>query len=299
MALLWIVLFVPVLIVRLAFLRFRQERRSQIRFIRTRLATVEKSSDLRRVVASLSTLPDRIGNLGPTIRCLLAQTRAPDEIVVAVPDVSARQQKAYAIPEYLATFPRVRVLRCAKDWGPATKFIPIIQEELAAGRDGTLIMVVDDDRTYPRDALETYLSYNRELPDAVLCFRGGTIIRKSGHYGLRISRGSLMRMPKSIAAITGCGSYLIQPRFFDSTLWDYSGAPPGAFYMDDIWISGWLERHGVEKFIVPTSAMMRTARDQFGTMTLGDVPSGRKRTNHELIKYFQTKYGIFRVPELC
>jgi len=31
-------------------------------------------------------------------------------------------------------------------------------------------MVVDDDRIYPRDALETYLHYNEQLPDAALCF---------------------------------------------------------------------------------------------------------------------------------
>src|SRR4029077_13263088 len=39
--------------------------------------------------------------------------------------------------------------------GPATKFIPIVREELAACRGNTLIMVVEDDRVYPRDALET------------------------------------------------------------------------------------------------------------------------------------------------
>jgi hypothetical protein len=31
-------------------------------------------------------------------------------------------------------------------------------------------MVVDDDRVYPRDALETYLDYSELLPWAVLCF---------------------------------------------------------------------------------------------------------------------------------
>jgi hypothetical protein len=61
------------------------------------------------------------------------------------------------MPKYISRLPRVRVLHCRRDWGPATKFIPVIQEELAAGTGGTLIMVVDDDRVYPHDALETYL----------------------------------------------------------------------------------------------------------------------------------------------
>jgi len=38
-------------------------------------------------------------------------------------------------------------------------------------------MVVDDDRIYPRDAIETYLHYHEQLPDAALCFRGGEMPR--------------------------------------------------------------------------------------------------------------------------
>jgi hypothetical protein len=41
-----------------------------------------------------------------------------------------------------------------------------------SGRTGSaLIMVVDDDRLYPRDAFETYLYYSEQLPNAALCFR--------------------------------------------------------------------------------------------------------------------------------
>ena len=39
-----------------------------------------------------------------------------------------------------------------------------VQEEFAAGRGNTLVMPVDDDRVYPRDALETYLYYSELLP---------------------------------------------------------------------------------------------------------------------------------------
>src|SRR5205823_1898151 len=60
------------------------KRWSQVRFVHKILAGSRKSNDAR-VVASLSTLPDRIDNLEPTIRCLLEQTRPPDEIVIAVP----------------------------------------------------------------------------------------------------------------------------------------------------------------------------------------------------------------------
>ena len=91
----------------------------------------------------------------------------------------------------------------------------------------------------------------------------------------------------------GCGSYFIQPRFFNEKLWDYSNTPAGAFYMDDIWISGWLDRAGIEKYVVPGSAMMRTARQQVGTMTLDEVPNGRRYSNNEVVAYFAKTWNVF------
>ncbi len=153
-----------------------RKHRRQVRFIRETLASSGKP-DCRRVIASLSTVPDRIDNLRPTIRSLLKQTRPQDEIVLAIPEFSIREQRPYAVPKHVSRWPRLRVLHCRRDCGPATKFIPIVREELAAGRGNTLIMVVDDDRVYPRDALETYLHYNEQLPDAALCFRGAAMPR--------------------------------------------------------------------------------------------------------------------------
>jgi len=266
--------------------------RGQARFINEMLSGRHPAVN-QRVIASLTTLPDRIQNLEPTIRCLLAQTRPPDEIVLTVPEFSVRQERPYSIPKYLSQFPTLRILRSKTDWGPATKFIPLIQEELAAGRSDTLIMVLDDDRIYPRDALETYLHYHNELPNAALCFRGGPMPKNFYWFVPKLFLGSRIREPKRVAVITGCGSYLIQPRFFDSALWNYSDAPASAFYMDDIWISGQLDRRGIEKVSVPTSAMMRTARQQVGTMSLHRVPRGRTYHNNEVVEYFRDTWNVF------
>ena len=197
------------------------------------------------------------------------------------------------MPEYVSRLPRVRILHCRRDWGPATKFIPIVREELAAGRGDTLIMVVDDDRVYPRDALETYLHYNKQLPDAALCFRGAAMPRSLDWRDARMIKASEFRQPQPAAVITGCGSYLIQPRFFDESLWDYSRAPQGAFYMDDIWISGCLNRRNVKRYVVPASAIMRRVRRQGRTLSLHDVPNGRQYNNNETIAFFGNTWDVF------
>ena len=268
------------------------KHRRQVRFIREILASSKKSGD-RRVIVSLSTVPERMGNLGPTVRSLLRQTRPPDEIVLAIPEFSIREQRPYAVPKHVSRWPRMRVLHCQKDWGPATKFIPIVREELAAGRGNTLIMVVDDDRIYPRDALETYLHYNKQLPEEVLCFRGAAMPRDLDWRHAKMIRASELRQPQPAAVITGCGSYLIQPRFFDESLCDYSQAPKGAFYMDDIWISGCLARRNVKRYVVPASAMMRSVFRQRRTLSLHDVPDGRQYNNNETIAFFGDDWDVF------
>lgn len=274
------------------FLHVERRRRRQVVFIRETLARSPHQPD-RRFIVSLSTLPDRIARIEPTLRCLLNQTRPPDEIVLAIPPFSLRQARAYIIPEALAAIPRLQILHCERDWGPATKFIPAIQRELAAGRNKTLVMVLDDDRIYPRDAIETYLHYQAQLPDAALCFRGGQMPPSFDWGEARLNYGNLIREPWPVAVVTGCGSYLIQPRFFDESLWDYGSAPPGAFFMDDVWISGCLDRRGVKKYLVPASAMMRTATRQLGTMTLHDIPGGRQLSNNETIRFFQESWNVF------
>ena len=271
---------------------FRLKRRRQQRFIRQLLAN-SNSLPEKRIIASLSTMPDRIGRLQPTLDSLLNQTRPPDEIVLAVPEFSIRQQREYEIPDYLAQIPKVRVLRCEKDWGPATKFIAVVRDELAASRKDTLIMVFDDDRICPPDSIKLYLHYHEQLPDAVLCFRGGPMPRSLNWRDCKIEFGVDLQAPKQTAVITGCGSYLIQPRFFDELLWDYSTAPAGAFYMDDMWISGCLERRGVDRYIIPASDTSRTVLRQIGTMTLHDVPDGRRQHNNETIAFFSANWKGF------
>ena len=194
-----------------------RKHRRQVRFICETLASSGKP-DCRRVIASLSMVPDRIDNLRPTIRSLLKQTRPPDEIVLAIPEFSVRERRPHVVPKYISRLPRVRVLRCREDWGPATKFIAAIQDELAAGRENTLIMVVDDDRLYPCDALETYLYYSEQLPNAALCFRGAAMPSSLDWDDAKMIYAKDLREPRPVAVITGCGSCLIQPRFFDESM---------------------------------------------------------------------------------
>src|SRR5215467_8312865 len=188
-----------------------------------------------------------------------------------------------------------RIFPSCEEWGPSTKFIAAIQDELAAGRPDTFIMVVDDDRLYPRDAVETYLFYSKRLPNAALCFRGAAMPSTLDWDDAKMIKAKDLREPRPVAVITGCGSYLVQPRIFDQALWDYSGAPSVAFYIDDIWISAWLSRRGVKRYVVPASAMMRSVRRQRQTVSLNKI-DGRQKLNNEIIAFFRDAWDVLASP---
>ena len=180
----------------------------------------------------------------------------------------------------------------AEDWGPATKFIGAIQDELAAGRENTLIMVVDDDRLYPRDALETYLYYSEQLPNAALCFRGAAMPSTLDWDDAKMIYGEGPSRAAPRSRYHRVRKLLVQPRFFDQSLWDYSGAPSVAFYIDDIWISAWLSRRGVKRYVIPASARMRSVRRQRRTVSLNKI-RGRQKLNNEIIAFFRDAWDVF------
>lgn len=99
-------------------------------------------------VASLTTLPSRFPYLDDTLKSLVEQSVPFDDIVLALPPVSTRENTTYDIRvvQHLLSKYGVQILESEHDWGPATKFIPIIKRELAAARMNTLVFVVDDDQ---------------------------------------------------------------------------------------------------------------------------------------------------------
>ena len=200
-------------------------------------------------IVSLTTIPSRIGRLRPALNSLLDQSLRPARIYLAVPTHSRREGRAYAIPEWLRRYPLVTILAAEKDWGPATKLIPALRcHEADPDR---AILAVDDDNVYPRRFIETFARYARELPDAALSLRGWPIPESRRWKDSREFLGTQITSPVETDVITGCGGILVRPRFFAPAFFDSSTAPPQAFFVDDLWISGHLARKGIRKYVIP------------------------------------------------
>jgi hypothetical protein len=202
----------------------------------------------QRVVFSLTTTPDRIHGITPTLVSLLDQTCRADGIYLNIPNHSLRHRCGYEIPPALQAISSVTIVRCERDWGPATKLIPTLQRE---GDGDTLIVVVDDDQIYPRCMLETFVAFSQKSPEAALCSRGFRIPPDFDHAQRDTLYGTDIHSARSIEIMQGSAGFLVKPRFFTPRFFDYEAAPRSAFYCDDIWMAGNLARNGVRRVVIP------------------------------------------------
>lgn len=234
----------------------RRRIRERVRFVALHLpisnhARAREVSQLPAgapVLVSLTTTPSRISQLRPTLASLLDQTRPPDAIVLNLPQRCERDASPYAIPRFVAEFPGLRIERCERDLGPATKLVPTLlrQPDLESA-----LIVVDDDQIYPRELVANLLHWSALLPDAALCHRGFRVPPDFDHARRNTLYAEHQLRPAAIEVIQGSAGYLVKPRFFGSSLLDYRGAPASALTRDDVWISGHLARAGVQRFVVP------------------------------------------------
>lgn len=243
------------------------------------------------VVVSLTTIPSRLPHLGNTLKSLLRQTRAPQEIRLNIPPFSRRENTAYVVPEWLQRLRCVRVVPC-DDYGPATKFIPT----LLAEPPDRLVLVVDDDRIYPASLLADLEQAARGHPDAALGTCGWVVpkdmVDRPTNFSNLFPRppapimSTKIRRQRPVDILKGVSGYVVRPRFFDlAKLTDYSGAPEEAFFVDDVWLSGLCR---APKFVVPTRRTNfhpRRLADFYRTTSLGRMDSDKRR-NTVMLQYF-------------
>ncbi len=210
----------------------------------------------RGPVVSLTTIPSRIGHIAMTIKSLLDQTLPPAEIRLNVPEHSRRENCGYEIPGWLAALATVTIVRC-QDFGPATKLFPT----LTSVPGDTAIVVVDDDRIYPPDFLENLAAHAEAEPDAALGLSGWVVpgdftdrptTLRSNLFMLPPApiRARRIRKPVPIDILQGFSGYLVRPRFFPEmeAMLAHRDAPEAAFFVDDVWISGFC---AAPKYAVP------------------------------------------------
>ena len=215
------------------------------RLIKERPAAKEDGHD---VVVSLTTIPSRLKHIVPTINSILLQSRPPNRIYLNLPDWSKREGRPYRVPETLKKDKRIVLCRCSEDQGPILKLLPVLEKETDPQ---TVIVTVDDDTVYPRHTIEKLLKYHDRFPEAALGFRGWRIPLSGNFLDRNVLYANQVKRPYRVDILSGVSGVLYLRKHFDVDFFCRAGLPPESFFVDDICISGYLKKAGVEKIILP------------------------------------------------
>jgi hypothetical protein len=252
-----------------------------------------------KVVISLTTIPDRIDKMGPTLCSILSQDRRVDEIRINIPFKSMKG-KRYKIPKSLKHLKWVKIYRVVEDLGPSTKLLPTARSE----KDNTKIIVIDDDVIYGsrfvRKIIKTFK--DRKCKEAIT------------NYGSNVNVGSgkrqwdYFRGDRYVHILFGCGGYVVTPKMLPPEVYKYNNSndsdsdsdiPPDAVYVDDNWISGWLNLNGVKVYLMG----MRQGCSYFpnlrsvGTTALSNTSNKNKKHEKVVNRWFLDK-GAYRMDRM-
>lgn len=259
-------------------------------------------------IISLTTIPSRMHQIGPTLESLLRQSVAIDAVILWIP-------RAYRRPEFGEFTPPpvpagVDVRRCDVDYGPATKVLPAVHEF----RNGDVrILYCDDDRIYDPEWAARLVEASDAHPEACIAAVGevvGLTLKKAfkatptyrmlarGTLGVfsTVYRSGMRALEVDAGRVDICKGYggvLVRPHFFDHAAFDI---PDLLWTVDDIWLSGRLALAGVPiwKAANADDAVKTDLADVDALVDYVYDDHRREQANVACIRYFQETYGIWR-----
>eukprot|EP00898_Chlorokybus_atmophyticus_P000026 jgi/Chlat1/1023/Chrsp109S01452 len=201
--------------------------------------------DLRpRVVVSMTTTPDRVEYMCPTVMSILQQSLLPDAIYIFLPRVSSRTGRAYPDPPWLRALPspaRVLLDSAQDDRGPATKLLPALEMETDPE---TIIITVDDDYYYHEHLVATLVAYSIWNSKQVYAF-SSLGIDSAGWVHWRPDKVEAEVLEAYVGVAYRRGM------FDDQTIFrNPKDISPACFFTDDIIISTHLQANGYKRILL-------------------------------------------------
>ncbi|HHB80332.1 MAG TPA: glycosyltransferase family 2 protein [Aliiroseovarius sp.] len=225
------------------------------------------------LVVSLTTIPPRFGQLPQVVAALQAQDRAPDQIILCLPQVYRR----FAGPITPPDLPGLRILRPPTDPGPAGKLTLAAQ---ALRGQGCRLPFCDDDWLYGPGWTQGFLDAARKHPEAVIC--GASFAAQ---------RLGLPNAPDTARIAQGFAGVMLQPDWLDDAALN---PPQEAWPVDDIWLSAQFARLG--RAVIQAPGLRAQASPLPDPEPLQDAVfagEGRGQLNQQLAHKLATQYHIW------
>lgn len=248
------------------------------------------------IIVSLTTIPTRFQYLYITIDSILSQTIQPDIIVIHIPiKYNNYSYDSSMLPSFLSD--KV-IINYVEDYGPATKLLGIRDFYLYDKmNDDDIIIVIDDDRLYNVNLIKNMLHYHTIYPDKVLTVAGWDVEALSRYktQNKKQPRGVEFKKCGHIDFLGGCCGFLLNKKMCPFNYDELFQLNPNDdyYYVDDIWISGFLTLNGTDIYMIPNSIFcdeLRHNNDKISPL----FDNTRNKKNTKCIKYFRDNHNIFK-----
>ncbi|CAF2524507.1 unnamed protein product [Rotaria sp. Silwood2] len=231
------------------------------------------------IIVSLTSTPRRFHYELPfTIHSLLTQTKLPIEIRIYLsPTITIISQKNLTL-NHLKMYVKhvdssiiiaklfdklVKIYLEEEDYGPATKFLPILKEFHVLTTNqfkSQAIMICDDDHYYHPHTISALLEYSNKYKNNIVGFRGWRIredltwgVSSKEEFGYHIIESFRLSKIYRVGIVTANHAYIIRPSFFDSHIYlDFKQAPNDIRHVDDIWLNGHASKRNITRLVIPT-----------------------------------------------
>jgi hypothetical protein len=196
-----------------------------------------------KIVASLTTMPNRIDLIRTTLNSVSNQNVAIDHIEINVPYKCIRTGEDYIIPEWLENYPNLQIHR-TEDYGAITKVAPTLIRY--KDDEETYIWSVDDDVDYTDNTLSVLLRQHDPSIKRILAYSVGGLSNKG-------FSGNIARADYGVF-LEGFATVLYPPLSIGDDFLSYvetTSAFPDCKVSDDVTLSNYFYGRGIRPFCCP------------------------------------------------
>lgn len=260
-------------------------------FLRCYLKKMHLASDAitaSNTIVSLTTTPIRIQKIWPTLNSILLQSVKPEKIYLWIPKKYKRfpNKTIHTLPAFILNNPLIHAEFIDTDYGPGTKLLPCLK---TAALHDKKIIVIDDDRIYPRHLIKLFLHYEQLNPSSAIGISGRIVSKDAMYNPIYCLNKTEITL---VDILLGYNAYLIKPIFFSTDVFNYPVNLASAFFEDDVWISGNLQKRGIRRLIIKSKpSEQNILLDNKKTSGLHSIENADYKNFYSVFNYFNQFIG--------
>lgn len=197
----------------------------------------------KRIIVSLTSIPERLEYAVYPIQCMLIQTKKPHKIVLWLDEQKLRDE---LLPQELLDLKQYGLdIRYVEDIGPHTKYFYALKYYA-----DDIVITIDDDMLYQRTLIEGLMNSHKINPDCVCAYwvwqmkfsRDGVPYSSSEY---RVGQETQNDVPSDQFAALGFGGVLYPPHCLDDRAFNIEKIRKLALKADDVWLKAMETLNGI------------------------------------------------------